>query len=113
MIPSEPRAFCIHPDDNVATLIDDAPAHAQVRILGKAGIAAVSALETIAAGHKIALVGIPAGRPVIKFGVEIGKATTPIAAGGWVHLHCIASNYDERSQTLDHHTGAVTDTIYE
>ena len=52
-------------------------------------------------------------RAVVKFGVRIGHATAAIRAGDWVHLHNCASDVDERSGTLDLHTGATTDTKYE
>jgi len=46
---------------------------------------------------------------VVKFGARIGRATRPIAAGEWVHLHNLASDLDERSGSLDLHTGAPGD----
>lgn len=105
------RCFQITPTDNVATMLDDATP-GTVEVLGQEP-AAVVLTEAVALGHKIALVPIQAGRPVIKFGVPIGHASRDIAAGAWVHLHNCTSNYDERSQTLDLHTGAATDTAYE
>ena len=103
-----PRCFQIQPRDNVATLIDDAPA-GPVEIVGAAG-APVTAGENIARGHKIALQDIAPGQAVTKFGVRIGHATRPIARGAWVHLHNLASDLDERSGTLDLHSGVPTDT---
>jgi hypothetical protein len=103
-----PRAFQIQPEDNVATLMDDAPAGA-VEILG-AGKWTFTALEKIARGHKIALREIAANEAVIKFGVRIGHATRAIPRGAWVHLHNLASDLDERSGSLDLHSGAPTDT---
>ncbi len=41
--------------------------------------------ERIAQGHKVALVDLPAGSPVRRYGVTIGHATQDIAAGSWVH----------------------------
>lgn len=107
------RAFQVNPADNVATLIDDAPAGAQVKVLGSAAGLEVASAEAIAQGHKIALRDVAAGEAVTKFGVAIGRAAAAIRAGDWVHLHNCVSNFDERSQTLDPHTGAVTDTTYE
>jgi len=101
-------AFCIHRDDNVATLLGPAEPGA-VTILGEAS-ARIVAREAIAAAHKIAIAPIPLGGAVIKFGWTIGRATRPIEVGQWVHLHNLASNYDERSSTLDLHTGSPTDT---
>jgi hypothetical protein len=49
----------------------------------------------------------------VKYGVEIGEATTAIVPGDWVHLHNCGSKLDARSNTLDLHTGAPKDTLYE
>jgi altronate dehydratase small subunit len=104
----QPRAFQIQPQDNVATLIDDAPP-GPVTILG-ATPGEITARENISRGHKIALREIAADQPIIKFGVPIGHATQPIQPGAWIHLHNLASDFDERSATLDLHSGAPTDT---
>jgi hypothetical protein len=106
------RAFRIHADDNVAVLLDDC-APGRVEVLGAGGVAAVAAVDAIKSGHKLALVGIEAGQPIVKYGQRIGHATRPIEPGQWVHLHNCASDYDERSATLDGRTGAPTDTRYE
>lgn len=105
------RCFKIHPDDNVATMLDDAHA-GQVTVIGDRG-RALPLRQPIGLGHKIALADIPQGQPVIKFGVAIGRASQDIQAGEWVHLHNLTSDFDARSQTLDLHTGAATDTRYE
>ena len=106
-----PRCFKISPNDNVATMLDDAEGGG-VSVLG--GDAATIVINgPIKLGHKVALCDIAPGEAVIKFGVAIGHASVPIKAGDWVHLHNLASNFDERSQTLDLHTGASTDTRYE
>jgi len=107
----KPRAFQVHPEDNVATLMDDA-APGEIR-LGGAGRGDLALDHPIALGHKVAVRDIAAGEGVIKFGVRIGHATRPIARGAWVHLHNLASDLDERSGTLDLHTGAPMDTVYE
>jgi hypothetical protein len=102
------RAFQINASDNVATLLDDVGG-GEVQILG-AGAEPIQSLEKILRGHKIALREIAANDPVIKFGVRIGHATHPIQRGAWVHLHNLASDMDERSGSLDLHSGAPTDT---
>ena len=106
-----PRSFQIRPEDNVATLIDDAEAGV-VDVLG-ATRGQLATTEKINVGHKIALRDIAAGEPIIKYGVRMGHATKPIPRGAWVHLHNLASDMDERSNTLDVHSGAPTDTRYE
>jgi altronate dehydratase small subunit len=103
-----PRAFQIQVEDNVATLMDDA-AVGSVEIIG-ASKSTIATSEKISRGHKIALKDIAANEAVIKFGVRIGHATQAIPRGAWVHLHNLASDLDERSGTLDLHSGAPTDT---
>jgi len=105
------KCFQINPRDNTAVLLDDAAAGDEAKIVGGAGV--IFLQQDIEYGHKVALADIPAGEAVVKYGICIGHSTQPIRAGEWVHLHNCASNYDERSATLNVHTGAVTDTIYE
>ena len=105
-------ALCIHRDDNVATLLDDV-SPGPMSLLGESPRPAIAAVESISRGHKVALLPLPAGTPVVKFGVTIGHATTDVPAGGWVHTHNCASRLDPRSATLDRHTGAPTDTRYD
>lgn len=109
-----PRAFKIHPADNVATMLDDVTAGGSaVTLVGEHETTEVAATGPIASGHKIALRELCRDEPVIKFGIQIGVASSPIRAGDWVHLHNVTSAFDERSATLDVQTGAVTDTKYE
>ena len=103
-----PRCFQIHLNDNVATLIDDAPA-GPAQITGAAG-GEIVLTGKIARGHKVALRDLAPNEAILKFGVRIGHATTHIQRGAWVHLHNLASDLDERSGTLDLHSGAPTDT---
>ncbi|MEY4918282.1 MAG: hypothetical protein RL616_2195 [Verrucomicrobiota bacterium] len=107
----KPRAFQIQPQDNVATLIDDVQSGV-VEISGAACVE-ISTHEKISHGHKLAIRDIAANEAVVKFGVRIGHATQAIPRGSWVHLHNLASDLDERSGTLDLHSGAPTDTVYE
>jgi hypothetical protein len=69
--------------------------------------------EPIEVGHKVAIKPINACEMILKYGVVIGVATMPIAVGNWVHLHNCRSRLDERSATLDLHTGLPEDTKYE
>jgi altronate dehydratase small subunit len=105
------RCFKIHPQDNVATLLDDAPT-GPVEVLNAGAPLVITAREEIKIGHKVALADIPAGGQIMKFGTSVGHASQPIAAGAWVHLHNCRSDFDERSSTLDNVTGAPTDTSY-
>lgn len=109
---NSPRCFKINSADNVATMLDDAEGGA-VSVLGDVSQRSIELREPVKLGHKVALRDIPCGQAVVKFGVAIGRASRDIRAGEWVHLHNLASNFDQRSQTLDLHTGAATDTRYE
>jgi len=61
-------------------------------VANEGGLAAGSVLadglvlaERVPQGHKVALAAIAAGAPVVRYGVTIGSAAEPIAAGRWVH----------------------------
>lgn len=105
-------ALCIHRDDNVATLLEDATP-GLISLLGESSSSAIHALESISRGHKVSLLRLTTGAAVIKYGVTIGHATSDIPVGAWVHTHNCASPLDARSATLDRHSGAPTDTRYE
>lgn len=106
------NAFVIHPDDNVATLMDDAGA-GPIELIGASAHDTIVAHAPISYGHKVALRDVSQGGAILKYGIRIGHATCDIHAGEWVHLHNIASDFDERAATLDMTTGAPTDTRYE
>jgi altronate hydrolase len=62
----------------------------------------VRASEPITRGHKVAILPVPAGEPVRKFGQIIGNATKAIAPGQHVHVHNLAF----RPSAADHTIGA-------
>jgi altronate dehydratase len=74
--------------DNVATALE--PLEPGRRI--EAGGELVVAIDSIPAGHKIALRPIGAGTAVVKYGSPIGTAVGDIAAGSHVHTHNVASS---------------------
>lgn len=47
----------------------------------------VTVQETVPSGHKVALMHIPTGGVVLKYGHPIGSVTKPVEAGQWVHSH--------------------------
>lgn len=106
------RAYQITKQDNVATALD-ALQKGPFELLGNTCSSQHIAIEPIQVGHKIALCDISKGSPIIKYNIVIGEATTNIAQGTWVHLHCMKSLYDERSSHLDLHTGKPQDVLYE
>ncbi|MEK9803066.1 MAG: UxaA family hydrolase, partial [Curvibacter sp.] len=46
---------------------------------------ALTLRDKVPQAHKVALLDIAAGAPVLRYGVPIGYAKTTIAAGSWVH----------------------------
>ena len=72
----------IEPRDNVAVAVKDLPANTEV-------IAGVKTLESIPQAHKIALADIPAGGPIIRYGVVLGYAKADIPAGSWINEHML------------------------
>lgn len=105
------RALRLHRDDNVVVVMQDT-LPGPVSVFGTGDTGPINASEAVSRGHKLAAQTIAAGTPIVKYGVCIGLATEPIAQGAWVHTHNCRSRIDERSHTLDRHTGAPTDTKY-
>ncbi|RVT39770.1 UxaA family hydrolase [Sphingobium algorifonticola] len=85
------RLIRVHPDDNVGVLLG--PVDAGVAMIGPDG--ALIAQETIARGHKIALVDLPAGSAIVKYGYPIGSLDQPVRAGEWVHSHNLTTDLSE------------------
>jgi altronate dehydratase small subunit len=81
------RAHRIHQRDNVAVALVDMAALARVSV----GETNLLLRQAVPFGHKLALVDIKQGLPVIKYGEQIGLATHDIAAGEHVHVHNVES----------------------
>lgn len=79
-----PSWISLHPDDTVVV--------ARLRLAPDMGetVAGVTPRQVIPQGHKMAIVPIAAGSPVLKYGQIIGFATQDIAAGSHVHSHNLA-----------------------
>jgi altronate hydrolase len=77
----------LHERDNVAVAVK--PLHPGDRVEGSGF--AVTPIEPIATGHKVALAPIAAGGDVVKYGEIIGIATAAIAVGAHVHVHNVRS----------------------
>lgn len=105
------RCLQLHADDNVLVALEDV-APGPISIVGSKYPKSIVSVEPVARGHKMALRPMKSGDVVLKYGVPIGFATEPIVAGAWVHTHNCRSGLDERSHTLDRHTGAPMDTQY-
>lgn len=104
--------FQINPNDNTAVMLEDGTPNAIVQVISAGQATTISLTQAVAYGHKVALVDIAQDAPIFKYGIRIGHATQPIHAGDWVHLHNCASDYDERSASLEIASGKPTDTVY-
>jgi galactarate dehydratase len=70
----------VHEHDTVAIVVNEGglPAGTQFE-------SGLKLIEDIPEAHKIALVDMPAGAPILRYGAIIGFAERPIAKGSWVH----------------------------
>ncbi|MCB2228045.1 MAG: altronate dehydratase family protein [Desulfarculaceae bacterium] len=84
MSPSKSPVLLLHPDDDVLVALTGLPAGTELAGHG------LSCAGDIPAGHKLARRDLPEGHQVRKYGQIIGAASTPIAAGEWVHTHNLA-----------------------
>ncbi|MFN0087524.1 MAG: UxaA family hydrolase [Blastocatellia bacterium] len=78
--------------DNVGVVRTPITAGMEVVVNGEK----VTARDTIAPGHKIALRPVAQDAVIHKYGETIGKATEPIEAGAWVHTHNVAPDFSGR-----------------
>ncbi|MFY9511441.1 MAG: galactarate dehydratase [Rubrivivax sp.] len=75
-----PLTIRMHDGDNVAIVANDGGLPA-----GTVLASGLVLLDKVPQAHKVALVDIAAGAPVLRYGVAIGYARDSIAAGRWVH----------------------------
>ncbi|WP_411346046.1 UxaA family hydrolase [Paenibacillus sp. WLX1005] len=59
----------------------------------------LTVMDPVPRGHKVAVHHIPSGQDVIKYGFSIGKATSDIQPGQWIHSHNLHTGL---SGTLDY-----------
>lgn len=77
---SRPLYVQVHPDDNVAIVVNEGGLRAGARFdLG------LVLTENVPEAHKVALSDIPAGAPIVRYGSVIGFAEREITKGSWVH----------------------------
>lgn len=79
----------LHERDNVLVARANAAAGISVELEG----GPVLLGQAIPMAHKIARRAIAEGETIFKYGMPIGVATAPIAAGAHVHIHNIRSAY--------------------
>lgn len=83
---AENSVIQLHATDNVAIARVPVSAGSELKVEGQA----LTARESIPAGHKIALAHIPQGGIVRRYGQIIGRASQAIAPGSHVHTHNLA-----------------------
>ncbi len=88
------RALVIDPADNVANLIGSASKGEKIAcvIEGQSGSTMIVLRDDIPANHKFAFVDIGKSEAIIKYGLNIGRATSSIHRGEYVHVHNVESN---------------------
>lgn len=82
--------FLLHEQgDSVGVAVDTIEPGAQIdgHVQSTASTITVTPTAKVPYGHKIAVVDISKGSPVIKYGQRIGTATADIAVGDHVHTH--------------------------
>ena len=78
--PSRPLYVQVHPDNNVAIVVNEGGLRAGARF--DSGLVLT---EDIPEAHKVALTDILAGAPIVRYGSVIGFAERDIVKGSWVH----------------------------
>ena len=92
------RALQIAPEDNVATALAALAAGMEVTVIGAGTARIVRTRDAIPFGHKLALVAIPRGEWVRKYGQPIGAATEDIPLGAHAHVHNVKGQRGRKSR---------------
>ena len=77
--PVTPRTLRLNASDNVIVAVD--------ALEPGTSLDGVAVAQRVPRGHKMAVVPLAEGEPIVKFGQIIGFASKPIAPGEWVHEH--------------------------
>jgi galactarate dehydratase len=80
-----PRHILMHVADNVAIVANDGGLPAGTLMPG-----GLTLVDKVPQGHKVALVDLAQGAPVLRYNTVIGHALKPIPAGSWVHERLLA-----------------------
>lgn len=77
--------------DNVATAVKELEAGEKVLLDEDGGTREIVLSRKVPFGHKFAVTEIKKGEKVIKYGETIGRATSDIFPGDYVHVHNVES----------------------
>ena len=105
------NALLMDAKDNVVTCVVDVEAGSDVIYQNEGKTITVKAVESIPSCHKIALVDIPEGGDVIKYGELIGRTLRPISKGGLVNHENIYSVPRDYGSELVEDDGADVPTF--
>ncbi len=84
-------AIALRDNDNVATALRDLAAGEEVLVGVLDRRVRVRVRQAIPFGHKLAMIDIPQGQHVFKYGEVMGRATQAIPAGTHAHIHNVES----------------------
>ncbi len=87
--------------DNIAIARAPLAAGQKVRLEGRE----ITLLDAVPMGHKLALVAVPAGGDIVRYGQIMGRARMAIEPGRHVHVHNVA--YEELSFNYEFPTGEI------
>lgn len=99
----------VEPSDTVATALRDVSAGETVTVDRIDSEVPIDVVDDVEFGHKLALEDIPEGEEVTKYAKSIGNATEDIAAGEWVHVHNVESNYGRGDLASGDQAAAVSE----
>jgi len=88
------HSFLIHDDaDDVGVAVTDLEKSQDVTgvYMNSGKTVGVKSREAIPLGHKIALRDLVEGADVVKYGVRIGRTSTTVQEGDYVHTHNLKS----------------------
>ena len=85
------KTIVLDAKDNVATVLDDIARGETIGINTYENIVELIAIDFIPFAHKIAVLDIPKGEKVIKYGEAIGRAVRTINRGEHVHVKNVVS----------------------
>ena len=83
-----------HTEDNVGVAVADIASGEKVTgacLETNESVSEVTAGGDIPLGHKIALADLAEGANIVKYGVNIGRASREIKEGDYVHVHNVKS----------------------
>jgi (2R)-sulfolactate sulfo-lyase subunit alpha len=88
------HSFLIHDDaDDVGVAVTDLEASQDVTgvYMNSGKTVGLKSRDAIPLGHKIALRDLVEGADVVKYGVRIGRTSTTVQEGDYVHTHNLKS----------------------